>query len=106
MSTWTKVRDAVEVFFEGPIWNFLQPFVTILESQGGQILMTAAENAVAAGFAAPGDGTAKMTVALASFSGEVVAKGLPFVESQARMLIETALQKAKANLPATPAAAQ
>lgn len=104
MSTFTKIRDAIEAFFSGPIWSFLKPFVVAIESQGGEILIAAAENAVAAGFAAPGDGAAKMAVALASFSAEVVAKGLPFIESQARALIEVALQKAKATLPATPAA--
>jgi hypothetical protein len=95
MSTWTKVRDAVESFFTGPVWDFLKPFAAILESEGSSILIAAAEDAVTAGFAAPGNGEAKMAVALASFSAEVIAKGLPFIESQARALIEVALQKAK-----------
>ncbi len=99
MSTWTKIRDAVEGFFSGPVWTFVKPFIQIIESQGGQILITAAENAVVAG-ATAGGGAAAMTAALASFEAEVVAKGLPFVESQARALIEVALQKAKAALPA------
>lgn len=96
MSTWTKVRDEFVSFITGPVWDFLHPFVAAIESQGGQILIAAAESAVAAGFAAPGDGAAKMVVALASFSAEVAAKGIPFIESQARALIEVALQKAKA----------
>lgn len=98
MSTWTRIRNYVEDFFKGPIWEFIKPFAENLEKDGGQILITAAENAVAVGFAAPGDGASKMTVALAAFSVEVVAKGLPFVESQARTLIEVALQKAKAKI--------
>jgi hypothetical protein len=96
MSTWTKIRDAVESFFTGPVWNFIKPFAQALESEEGQVLITAAENAVAIGFSVPGDGIAKMTAALASFSAEVIAKGLPYIESQARALIEVALQKAKA----------
>lgn len=99
MSAWTKVRDAVEGFFTGPLWTFLSPFVTALESEEGQVLITAAENAVAIGFTA-GGGAVGMTAALASFEAEVIAKGLPFVESQARAIIEVALQKAKAKLPA------
>lgn len=92
-------------FIEGPLWTFIQPTVKILESQGGSILVTAAENAVAVGFTTPGGGAAAMTAALASFSAEVAAKGLPFIESQARALIELALQNAKAAVPATPVAA-
>lgn len=99
MSTWTKIRDAVEAFFSGPVWGFIKPFAQALESQEGQVLITAAENAVQVGFAAPGDGVAKMLAALAAFSEEVVAKGLPYAESQARALIEVALQKAKSALP-------
>lgn len=101
MSAWTKVRDAVEGFFSGPVWTFIKPFVTVLESQGGQILITAAENAVMVG-AIGGGGAAAMAVALASFEKEVIANGLPFIESQARALIEVALQKAKAVLPVVP----
>lgn len=106
MSTFTKIRDAVEGFFTGPVWHFIEPFYKALESAEAQVLITAAENAVQVGFTTPGDGTVKMTAALASFSSEVATKGLPFVESQARALIEVALQKAKAAAPApTPAAA-
>jgi len=101
MSTFTKIRDEVFSFFSGPIWNFIKPFIKTLESEEGQVLITAAENAVAVGFATPGDGIVKMTAALVSFSAEVLAKGLPFVESQARALIELALQKAKTSLPAS-----
>lgn len=96
MSTWTKVRDAIESFFTGPVWAFLKPFAAILESEGSSILIAAAENAVTVGFAATGGGDVKMAAALAAFSADVVTKGLPFVESQARALIEVALQKAKA----------
>lgn len=95
MSTWTKVRDAVESFFTGPVWSFIKPFAEALESEEGQVLIAASENAVQVGFATPGDGIVKMTAALASFSAEIISKGLPFVESQARALIEVALQKAK-----------
>lgn len=98
MSTWTKIRDAIESFISGSVWTFIKPFVESLEHDGGSILIAAAESAVAAGFAAPGDGAAKMVVALASFEAEIVAKGLPFVVSQARALIELALQKAKASV--------
>lgn len=107
MSLWTKIRDDVENFFTGPVWNFVKPFIQTIESQGGQILITAAENAVAAGFAAvTGGGAAAMTAALTSFEAEVVKNGLPFVESQARALIEVALQKAKATAQAAaPASA-
>jgi hypothetical protein len=89
-------------FFTGPVWHFLKPFVAILESEGAHILITAAENAVAIGFATAGTGEAKMAAALASFSAEVVANGLPFIESQARALIEVALQSVKTTGPAIP----
>lgn len=105
MSTWTSVRNAVEAFFTGYVWDFLKPFVMTIESQGGQILVAAAESAVSVGFTTPGDGTVKMAAALASFSASMVAQGLPFIESQARALIEVALQNAKAALPATGATA-
>ncbi len=98
MSTFTKIRDAIEGFFSGAVWTFIKPFVLTLESQGGQILIAAAESAVVAG-ATAGGGAAAMTAALASFEAEVVSKGLPFIESQARALIEVALQKAKTALP-------
>ena len=86
----------VAAFFSGPVWAFLLPFVHAIESQGGAILVGAAEAALAAGFAAGGTGEAKMKAALAFFAAEVTEKGLPFIESQARALIEAALQKAKA----------
>ena len=95
MSTWTKIRDEFISFITGPLWDFIHPFITAVEKQGGAILVAAAENAVAVGFTAPGDGQAKMAAALASFASEMAAKGLPFIESQARALIEVALQKAK-----------
>lgn len=104
MSTWTHLRDAMEGFFTGTVWTFLKPFVLSIEQNGGRILIAAAEAAVAAGFAAPGTGEAKMAVALATFSAQVAAEGLPYIESQARALIEVALQKAKAAVP-TPAPA-
>lgn len=100
MSTWSHIHDAIVSFLTGKVWTFLKPFVTILESQGGQILIAAAENAVSVGFSTAGDGTAKMTAALASFSVDVAAKGVPFLENQARALIEAALLNAKATLPA------
>jgi hypothetical protein len=94
MITWTKVRDAIEAFLSGPLWDFLKPTVAILETDGGNILISAAESAVVVGFGA-GGGAAGMAAALTSFKAEVVAKELPFIESQARALIELALQKAK-----------
>jgi len=102
MSTFTKIRDAVEGFFSGSVWTFIKPTVQLIESQGGQILVSAAETAVVAGAAAAtGGGSAAMTAALTSFESTVVANGLPFIESQGRALIELALQKAKASLPAS-----
>lgn len=74
---------------------FLQPFAANIEKGGAQILIAAAESAVSVGFAAPGDGVAKMAAALAAFSTDVAAKGIPYLESQARALIEVALQNAK-----------
>ena len=100
MSTWTKLRDSVEGFFGGTLWGFLKPFIEGIEKNGSHILIAAAENAVAVGFASPGSGQAKMAAALAAFSAQVVAEGLPYVESQARALIEVALQSAKASVPA------
>lgn len=95
MSLFTKIRDEVEAFFTGPVWTFVKPFVQTLETEGGPILLAAAEAAVGVGFGAAGDGAAKMAAALAAFEAEVVSKGVPFIESQGRALIEVALQKAK-----------
>lgn len=103
MSTFTKIRDAIEAFIEGPIWSFIKPFIKALESEEGQVLIMAAENAVAVGFAVTGGGAAAMAAALASFEAEVIAKGLPYLQSQARALIEVALQKAKAAAVPVPA---
>lgn len=105
MSTFTKIRDAVEGFFTGPVWNFIKPFVTALEGEEQGVLITAAKNAVSVGFATPGTGEAKMLAALASFTAEVTEKGLPFIESQARALIEVALQSIKTATPPQPIAA-
>lgn len=65
--------------------------------------VTIAEAAVAVGFTTPGDGTVKLTAALAYFAAQSAAKEIPFVESKARTAIELALQNAKA--AAAPAAA-
>lgn len=59
-----------------------------------------AEAAVAVGFTAPGDGLAKMTAALAYFAAQSAAQELPYAESQARALIEIALQNVKHATPA------
>lgn len=62
-----------------------------------------AEAAVAIGFTTPGSGEVKMLAALAYFAAQSAAKELPYVESQARALIELALQNAKtAAAPTTP----
>ena len=95
-----SILAKIEAFFSGTLWGFLKPFIESIEKDGGHLLITAAQNAVAVGFAAPGGGEAKMLAALAAFSAEVAANGLPFVESQARALIEVALQSAKAAVPA------
>lgn len=99
MSKWTNFRDdiinTIEEFFTHTVWDFLKPFIDAIEHQGATILITAAENAVQAGFDSDGDGKEKMEAALASFADEIEAKGLPFIESQARTMIELALQKAK-----------
>jgi hypothetical protein len=102
MSKFTDLRDAIELIFTH-LWDFLLPFLKQVEAGGVNILLPAAESAVAVGFSTPGDGTVKMAAALASFSAEVVGKGLPFIESEARTLIELALQKAKAAAPASAA---
>jgi hypothetical protein len=94
------ITDLV-AFLKGPFWAFIAPTVKLVESQGGAILVAAAENAVAIGFATTGGGQVAMAAALKSFESEIVAKGLPFVESEARLLIEAALQKAKASVPAS-----
>lgn len=110
MSTWTDIRDAAEAPFEklwgwlkgiAPIvWNFLKPVAQQVTSD----LIGIAEQAVAVGFTAPGDGVAKMTAALAYFAAQCAAKEIPYLESQARTLIEIALQNAKATT-AVPAPA-
>ena len=106
MSTFTqRILDAIEGFFSGTIWSFVKPFIESIEKDGGHILIAAAQTAVTVGFAATGGGEAKMLAALASFSAEVVANGLPFIESQARALIEVALQQVKAATSTEPSPA-
>jgi hypothetical protein len=102
----SHIWDAIKHLFVSTsqaIIEFLQPFALAIEQGGEEILITAAKNAVQVGFAAPGDGSAKMAAALAAFTEEVTAKGLPFLENQARALIEVALQNAKASAAPSPA---
>ena len=99
MSLWVKVRNAVTSFFTGTMYNFLKPFIDTIERNGGQILIAAAENAVQVGFATTGGGQAAMAAALKAFASQVASQGLPFIESQARAMIELALQRAKAAVP-------
>lgn len=100
MSGFTKARDAVVAFLTGPLYDFIHPLIVAIAVEGAHLLLTAAENAVAAGAAVEGDGHAKMQAALDSFKAEVTSNGHAFIESQARTLIELALQKAKAAVPA------
>ena len=95
-----NMLDSFTAFIQGPLWSFLKPVVLVLETEGGPILIAAAENAVAVGFTIVGGGAPAMAAAIKSFEDEIVAKGLPFIESQARALIEMALQKAKTTIPA------
>lgn len=95
MSTWTAARDKVVAFIIGPVWGFLRPIAKIVWQRGGAILLQAAENAVGAGFASGGSNQSRMEVALTVFQKEIKAYGIPFIESQARALIELALQKVK-----------
>lgn len=98
MSVWTKIRDQIEAFFSGPVWAFVKPLVSVLETGAGHILIAAAENAVVAGYNAKGTGNAKMSVALTTFEQEIVSQGIPYLESQARTLIELAYQRFEAPL--------
>lgn len=82
---------------------FFAPFIASLEAEGKTVLIAAATSAVTVGEAAPGTGEAKMAAALSAFSATVVAQGLPYVESEARALIEVALQNLKASLTSTSA---
>lgn len=98
------ILATIEAFFIGPVYSFLKPFISTLESQGSSILIAAAEAGVAAGFATTGGGTAAMAAALGVFETQVTTEGLPFIESQARALIEVALQNVKtATATAVPA---
>ena len=80
--------------------TFLKPYVAKLKAEGKEVLVDAAEAAVTAGEAAPGDGTAKMLVALTAFAAVCTKESLPYVESEARSLIEIALQNFKAKMAA------
>lgn len=80
------------------IESFFAPFISSLETEGKTVLIAAATSAVTVGEATPGTGEAKMLAALAAFSSTVVAQGLPYVESEARALIEIALQNLKNSL--------
>lgn len=104
MSEFTEIRDEVENFFISKVPEveaFFKPFIASLEAEGKTVLIAAATSAVATGEATPGTGEAKMLAALASFSATVLAQGIPYVESEARALIEVALQNFKSALGAS-----
>lgn len=81
---------------------FLKPWAAQLEQEGKTVLIDAAQAAVTVGEATPGSGEDKMLAALAAFAASCVKESLPYIESEARALIEVALQNFKAALaPAT-----
>ena len=85
---------AIKAFFlrvKPDILAFIQPILKLLTSE----LVAIAERAVSAGFAAGGDNGDKMKTALEYFRKSVERQGREFIESQARTLIELALQKSK-----------
>lgn len=77
------------------VLNFLKPVAQKVTADEIEI----AEAAVAVGAATPGTGEVKMLAALAYFASQSLAKEIPYIESQARVLIEIALQNAKASAP-------
>ena len=87
---WTKLK-AWFLRIKPEILAFLNPILQLATAE----LIAIAENAVAAGFAAGGNNSDKMAAALDYFRRKVKTTGRDFVESQARLLIELALQKAK-----------
>lgn len=94
-TTAKKIEVAIEGVFEKEkptIAAFFAPVIATVEQDG----VDAAETAVAVGESTPGTGAAKMEAALASFIATFAAKAIPYVESEARMLIEVALQKLRA----------
>lgn len=95
----------VEGVFESTskkVAQFLKPFAAQLEAQGKVILIDAAQSAVAVGEATPGSGEVKMLAALAAFAATTAKEGVPYLESEARALIEVALQNVKALLAPAP----
>lgn len=101
----TEIKSLISRFEASPvaasIEAFFAPFISSLESEGKSIAIAAATNAVTIGESTPGTGEVKMAAALAAFSATVAAQGLPYVESEARALIEVALQNLKNSLGGT-----
>lgn len=115
MSAWTDKRDTFWATIDG--WfKSLEGRIESLLSNGATAIATAvtanaatfegdivafleqaAKDAVTAAESAPGDGQAKMLVALASFGAALATKGLALAENEARILLENALAGFKAS---------
>jgi hypothetical protein len=99
-----KIHDLVHSFGHWfvsesqEVVNFLKPVAKVLERDGKHALLTAAISAVGqveAQFTAPSSGGNKMSAALRIVEDTLVSAGLSFVESEARTVIEIALQGLK-----------
>lgn len=102
--TWEYIKNLF-VTNSHKVADFLKPYWSEFETQGKVILIDAAKSAVQVGKDTPGDGIEKMQAALAAFAATVIAEGLTYAESEARLLIETALQNDKiASAATTPQA--
>lgn len=87
---WTTIK-AWFLRIKPDILAFITPILKFATSE----LVLIAEKAVSTGYAAGGSNQEKMQAALDYFRKSAERQGREFLESQARTLIELALQKAK-----------
>jgi hypothetical protein len=94
-----KVWEHIKEWFVSEskeIIEFLKPVVKIIERDGKQLLIATAITAVQQAQQAGGSGSDKMSAALKSIEATLMTAGIAFVESEARMIAELALQNLKA----------
>lgn len=78
-------------------WTFLQPVISLLMSQAGPALMTAATKAVAIVATSALEGnTDKQAAAFALIANDLKEQGIKIIASDINLMIETAYKKLKA----------
>lgn len=86
------------------IFAFMMAGAQSIASNGGPVLVQAAEDGVAAAEAAGGDGATKRAAALAAVIADLQKNGIPVVINAVNVAIETSVANLRAKQAATPAA--